>query len=153
MAWNLKQKAQDHIVLVLFGLITLLLLIVWRAVDPSVWDGVSAATPKRVLWALLGLESIAICLLSAALHKRTRKKKRVSGFGVIWDDDQHPMCPTCEVEMFIKHVEDTYDILQCPKCKIEIPLIGHDNRPLHLFAAKELIEAAKDHLSRTRISN
>jgi len=73
MAWNLKQKVQDHIVSIGLGLIVLLLLVVWKAVDPSVWDRASEAVPKRALWALLALELIAIIALAGSLINHRRK--------------------------------------------------------------------------------
>jgi len=93
MAWNLKQKVQDHIVSIGLGLIVLLLLVVWKAVDPSVWDRVSEAVPKRAPWALLALELIAIIALAGSLinHRRKGRQQIMESamhkrFGVLWDD-------------------------------------------------------------------
>ncbi len=135
MAWNLKQKAQDHIVSVGLALIVLLLLAVWRAIDPSVWDRVSEATPKRALWALLGLAGIAICLLVGALIDNLRKRKHVPSakkpfilYGVHWDDDDNPRCPVCECLMPTHHIEDDeraaseVEVLWCPRCKTTFSL-------------------------------
>ena len=143
MAWDLKQKAQDHIVSIVLGLIVLLLLVIWQGVPSSTWDRVSEATPKRVLWALLALESIAIIGLAVSLYKKVRKKRRLWGLGVVWDLDYlKPLCPTCDgdVTLFIKQVQDTHDILQCPKCKIEIPLVGDTNQHFHLYQAKDFVQ-------------
>jgi len=158
MAWNLKQKAQDHIVLVLFGLITLLLLIVWRAIDSSVWDRVSAATPKRALWALLGLAGIAIGLLIGALIDSRRKRKNVPlaprpapaappeprplrRFGLLWDENQNPLCPAdgTPLTFFTRHAADDSDILRCASCGSRVP-IHHDTAGnLQLANAKQMI--------------
>lgn len=143
MAWNLKQKAQDHIVLGLFALITLLSLIVWRAVPSSAWDKVSEATPKRALWALLGLALIAICLLGAALIDNKRKRKletpktvRFRIFGVHWDDQGNPLCPVCDCLMPIHHREMDGDVLWCPKCKTLFSLWGENGDRLTLEQGK-----------------
>ena len=124
MAWNLKQKAQDHIVSIGLGLIVLLLLVVWRAVPSSVWDTVSEAVPKRALWALVALELIAVCFLVGALIDNKRKRKpeipktlRFIIFGVHWDNQGNPRCPVCDCLMPIHHREDDGDVLWCPKCK------------------------------------
>jgi hypothetical protein len=147
MAWNLKQKAQDHIVLILFGLITLLLLVVWRAIDSSVWDRVSAATPKRALWALLGLAGIAICLLGGALIDNKRKRKletrktlRFRIFGVHWDDQGNPLCPVCDCLMPIHHREMAGDVLWCPRCKTLFSLWGDNGDRLTLEQGKAGLE-------------
>lgn len=143
MAWNLKQKAQDHIVLVLFGLITLLLLVVWRAIDSSVWDKVSEATPKRALWGLLGLASIAICLLVGALIDLRRKAKLAAVkpakpfrmYGVHWDKAANPVCPVCECLMPIHHQEGSnheIDVLWCPRCKTLFSLWDEDSKRVSL---------------------
>jgi hypothetical protein len=140
MAWNLKQKAQDNIVSIVIGLIVLLSLIVWRAVDPSVWDKVSEATPKRALWALLGLAAIAICLLAGALIDNWLQRRGLSRFGVRWDKKAKPLCPGCRSEMFISHAESTYDVLQCSKCKMEVPLVAENSQPHRFFTAKAEVE-------------
>lgn len=64
MDWltKLKEKAQEHSISIVFALIVLLSLVVWKAVPSEVWDRVSEVVPKRVLWALLGLLAIAAFL-------------------------------------------------------------------------------------------
>jgi len=128
MGWNLKQRAKDHIVKVAFGLIVLLLLVVWRAIPSSVWDRVSEATPKRALWALLALEGIVISLLSGALIDYRRKGKNTSAreyyrtYGLFWDEDLNPLCPVDRVLLSVseRHKEPISgfaESLKCPKCK------------------------------------
>jgi hypothetical protein len=146
MDWiaKLKEKAQDRIILGLFALIALLLLIVWRAVPSSVWDRVSEAVPKRALWALLGLEGIAICLLVGALIDNWHKKKQAASvrqvpfilFGVHWDSKNNPRCPVCECLMPIHHREDEIDILWCPRCKTLFSLWNDSGERLSLERAK-----------------
>lgn len=149
MAWNLKQKAQDNIVSIGLGLIVLLLLVVWKAVDPSVWDKVSEAVPKRALWALLALELITIIVLAGSLinHRRkSRQKEALDGvmhkrFGVLWDNKLNPHCPADQTLMRprVHQTNRDYDILMCPKCDHTYPLRREDMSSLRLPAAQALI--------------
>jgi len=153
MGWRetLTEKARDRIVTGLFALITLLLLAVWKAIDPSVWGRVSEVVPKRALWALVALELIVIGLLVGTLIDN-RKRKVVTvvepemhkQFGVLWDNELRPHCP---VDKTLLHLSGcviaegsrpAYDILQCPKCKAEIPLYDEDGHQT-LLSAKDLI--------------
>jgi hypothetical protein len=95
MSWlaKLKEQAQEHTILGLFALIGLLSLIVWRAVPSEVWDKVSEVTPKRALWALLGLLAIAAILEGAYVALLRRNLKLKPRFGVYWDRDLMPYCP------------------------------------------------------------
>jgi hypothetical protein len=152
MAWNLKQKAQDHIVSIGLGLIVLLLLIVWRAVPSSAWDTVSEATPKRALWALLGLAVIAISVLGGSLIDGYRKRRNIPiapapepayllMFGLLWDENQNPFCPADKLPLtfFMRHARDHYDILRCAGCGNRFP-IRHDLMGnLQLGNAKQMI--------------
>jgi hypothetical protein len=151
MAWNLKQKAQDHIVSIGLGLIVLLLLVVWRAVPSSAWDRVSEATPKRALWALLGLAGIAICLLSGALIDNWRKKaapktEYLKIHGLYWDKALNPLCPADETLLFVSDQTlamsgAIYDILKCPKCGNEISLRIDSHGLVTLSSMKNNIKA------------
>lgn len=150
MAWNLKQKAQDHIVSIGLGLIVLLLLIVWQAVPSSVWGKVSEATPKRALWALLGLAGITICLLGGALIDLKRKARLIAAnppksfrmYGVHWDKEANPLCPVCECLMPIHHQEGAnheIDVLWCPRCKTLFSLWDDNGERVSLEIAKRFI--------------
>lgn len=142
MAWSLKQKAQDHIVSISFGLVVLLLLVVWQAVPSSVWDRVSEAVPKRALWALLGLAGIAISVLTGALIDTKRKQSespkatRFRLFGVHWDSHANPLCPVCDCLMPIHHRENDGDVLWCPRCKTLFSLWRDDGGRLTLDQGK-----------------
>jgi hypothetical protein len=99
MSWSikLKEKAQEHTVSGLLGLIVLLSLIIWAAVPSELWNRISEAVPKRVLWALIGLEAIAICLSSAYIMtmRRELRSKMFWMCGVLWDKKHTPHCPSC----------------------------------------------------------
>lgn len=151
MAWNLKQKAQDHIVSIGLGLIVLLLLVVWGAIDSSVWGKVSAATPKRALWALLGLAGITICLLSGALIDGWRKTKAAAAskpeddlvplYGVLWNRYADPYCPVCRVLLnFHRFPSESH--LKCPKCKSSF-LLHKDGWPITHKIVKELFQKVR----------
>lgn len=156
MGWleKLKEKAQEHIILGLFGLIVLLLLIVWQAVPSTVWGKVSEVTPKRVLWALLGLESIVIVLETAYILSRRKRLGATSAtkynlaIGVFWDDDLHPLCPIDSTPLYIWSYTESpqpHNVLRCPKCSNRFPLRHDFYGYLTLFAAKETIH---DHRAR-----
>jgi hypothetical protein len=149
MGWNLKQRVKDHIVTVGLGLITLLLLIAFRAIPSSTWDRVSEATPKRALWALLGLALIAICLLSGALidnWRKTRRAEKRTMYGVRWDRAADPFCPVDDTLMHYRmtHANDGYDILKCPKCGGHFPL-RDEGRPLSLGGIQRYLKGEQDH--------
>lgn len=158
MAWNLKQKAQDHIVSIGLGLIVLLLLAVWRAVPSSAWDKVSEATPKRALWALLGLAGIAICFLVGALIDNRRKQKRALGlsdsnpqylesFGLLWDKWLNPLCPIDQ--SVLKHaaaypdMHGHSDLLICRICERRFWIDGERDGALSLVIAQQKIRNAR----------
>jgi hypothetical protein len=142
MGWNLKQKAQDHTVSIGLGLIVLLLLTVWQAVDPSVWGKVSEAVPKRALWALLALESITICLLVAyAVQIKRRTSNRLKPlFGVLWDKDAHPYCPVCSVLMHFNEPSIKLWKATCPKCKTVFTVIAQGGWLVTLEDVKQRLQ-------------
>lgn len=134
MGWikTAKEKGREHIILGLFGLIVLLLLVIWRAVPASAWDTVSEATPKRVLWALLGLAVIAIGVETALFLDYRRGSKHTPVpykprrlCGVLWDEDSSPLCTVCQTLLHLFYIvsgEDRDQALRCPKCKAEYTL-------------------------------
>jgi hypothetical protein len=135
MAWkdDLGKKAQEHIVLGLFGLITLLLLVIYRAIPSSAWDTVSEVIPKRVLWALIALEAIAIGLQAAFAidNRRTRKNTPQAPpplrmFGLLWDKEQNPLCPADQTPLsFLISPTPAFDLLKCAQCDSQFS-IHHD---------------------------
>lgn len=156
------QKARERIVLAVFALITLLLLVIWRAVPASVWDRVSEATPKRALWALLGLAAIAICVLTALFLQNRRKQKETAQhlaqaleppespapqylrmYGLLWDDDLNPCCPADETPLtfLMRSATGGFDILQCASCKARFPIHDDEVGNLTIGQAKESIRA------------
>jgi hypothetical protein len=153
MGWRetLTEKAREHIITILFGLIVLLLLVIWRAVPSSIWDGVSEAVPKPVLWALIALELIVIGLLTAFALDNRRKSKRaippsdesklMIAFGCLWDDSQNPLCPADKTLMYVAmHYKDEgYETIRCPKCKVRIPLRDDEDGLLTLAGARDVI--------------
>lgn len=95
MSWliELKRKGQEHVVKGLFAASLLLLGVIWAALPTEVWNTVSNATPKRVLWAALGLFVIIVILESAYVLNLKRKYKLKPRFGVLWDRALTPYCP------------------------------------------------------------
>jgi hypothetical protein len=154
MGWKdtLTEKARDRIVTGLFALITLLLLAIYRAMPAAVWDKVSEATPKRVLWALVALELIVIGLLAAfAIDERRKRKnappllseKTFRRFGVHWDEHQNPLCPVCEILLSLRAsvIENSApEYLQCPKCRNAYTLKSDHGAWISLALAKATVK-------------
>jgi len=159
---KIKELALENIVLAVFALITLLLLVIWQAVPSSVWATVSEATPKRALWALLGLEAIAICVLVALALDNRRKHKltptvdaptpeppRYFKFhGLFWDDDLNPVCPADRTLLFVagrsaRKSGGVYDTLRCPSCANIFPLRDRTG-VISLAEAQESIQSEID---------
>jgi hypothetical protein len=158
MGWKetLTEKTRDHIVTVLFGLIVLLLLVIWRAVPFAIWDKVLEVVPKQVLWALIALELIVIGLLTAfALDSRRKRKntpseqpqRPVRRFGIHWDDEFNPLCPVCEVLLHIFYPEGASgEVLRCPKCKAEYRLRNDDGEEFLLYDVKRYLNGTTTEL-------
>ncbi len=73
---KIKEKLLEHSVAAVLALIVLLLSVIWLAVPSEVWGKASEAVPKRVLWALLALELIAIIALTGSLINQKRKSRQ-----------------------------------------------------------------------------
>ena len=136
MAWNIKQKAQDHIVSTALALIAVLLLIVWQAVPAALWERISNATPKRLLWALLGLALIVAVVEAVYIVSKRAAKKRLA-FNVCWDHGLNPYCPVCDVQLYLRKDDQGVDVLICPKCKFRYGLRDDSYTRLSLLEAKQ----------------
>ena len=149
MGWNLKQQAQAHIVKVSIALLTLLLLVIWRAVPSTVWDRVSAVVPKPVLWALVALELIGIVGLVVALIDHRRKARRrarlVLCWGIYWDKSFNPYCGHDKTPLSFKsHALESGKagtILYCPACKSDTPIWDSIQGALTLAEAKQQLRS------------
>lgn len=70
---------EDHIVTIVFGLITILCLTIWQAIPSEVWVQVAAAIPKRALAAFIGLLLIALSTCLAYSFSLRWKLKNIRG--------------------------------------------------------------------------
>lgn len=149
MSWltKLKEKVQEHTILGLFALITLLSLIIWRAVPAEVWDRVSEVTPKRVLWALLGL--LAIVSMLGGAYIRNLRHQLASNlfwrFGVLWDKKQTPHCPACSKPLgryaaYIIVVSPQWGFM-CVQCNKVISMSDDEGNILTFKEAKALLNS------------
>jgi hypothetical protein len=167
MSWvtKLKEKAQDHLISGVFGLITLLFLIIWAAVPSEIWDKVPSAVPRKVLFALLGLALIAICLEAAYIFSLRKERKSLKEnletklffkFGALWDKDKTPYCPSCKnpLPQSLKgpyiavvgswsSVTPAKPVLECVQCNKTVTLIDDEGNTLLLKDAKEQLFLAK----------
>jgi len=134
---KLKDKAQEHAILGLFALIVLLSLIIWREVPSATWDKVSEVTPKPALWALTGLLVIATILQCAyilILHKKLTSKNTWR-FGILWDQDGAPRCPTCANFMG----SDDKDGFWCAHCNRYWTLTDDDGDLIDRIRARQIV--------------
>lgn len=80
MTWSkLKEKIEDHIVTIVFALITILCLTIWQAIPSEVWIQLGAAIPKRALAAFIGLLLIALSTSLAYNFSLRRKLRDIRG--------------------------------------------------------------------------
>lgn len=145
---KLKEKAEERTVSAVLALIVLLLLIVWRAVPSEVWDRVSEATPKRVLWALLGLVAITATLEWAYIVGLRRKNKLKPRFGVYWDRGLTPYCPACSKVLAYIHKPNAGGLsgtwgFKCVQCPSFIPLNDDSGQSIEITEARRLLSGDK----------
>jgi hypothetical protein len=145
---ELKKQAQENIVKVVFALLLLLLGVIWAAVPSETWGRVSAAVPKSVLWALLGLVVAALIAGVAYifyLRKKAKPKERFA-FGVYWDSVLNPLCPACKTPLSQSRRHLFYaigegiplpkPITECLKCDKHLPLFDDYGNSVTLSDAK-----------------
>src|ERR1044072_4139733 len=97
MSWlsELKEQARAHIISLITGLIMLLLGVIWAVIPAEIWGRVSAAIPKRALWATLALLALTLLLETAYIAHLRRESKLKPHFGVLWNKARVPHCPAC----------------------------------------------------------
>jgi len=149
------KKAREGVILGGFSLISFLLIAIFQAVPSSVWGRVSEATPKPVLWALLGLETIAIIglvpyvfyLRRSASHNLGRGSfplnlpDYIGMFGILWDKHRNACCPICKVLM--SPADMKIGVFKCPKCHRSFVLKDELGKPVNPMNAK--LEVAERH--------
>jgi uncharacterized membrane protein len=80
MTWTkLTEKIEDHIVTIVFALITILCLTIWQAIPSEVWIQLGAGIPKRALAAFIGLLLIALSTSLAYSFSLRRKLRNIRG--------------------------------------------------------------------------
>lgn len=78
MTWTkLKEKIEDHIVTIVFALITFLCLVIWQTVPSESWIQLGAVVPKRSLAALAGLLLIGLVTTIAYVFSLRRELKNI----------------------------------------------------------------------------
>lgn len=147
MGWieKIKEQAQEHTIKLCSGLLVLLLLVIWQALPPQVWERASAATPKPVLWALLGLAGIAILIEAAYIFELRRRLRLSPKFGVLWDKRSAPYCPSCSKPLGHYGYHQTDDDVYgrwgfwCIRCNRNVPMSDDEGNILELTEAKRLM--------------
>jgi hypothetical protein len=135
---KLREKAKEHAVALVFVLALLLLGVIWAAVPTEVWNRISAATPKRALWATIGLLALALLLESAYLLELRRKYRLKPRFGVYWDRSLTPYCPACsKMVAYVRH-SLTWGF-QCVQCDGFVPLNDDNGQGIEIADARALL--------------
>jgi hypothetical protein len=144
MDWQkIKEKATDHIVGLIFLLITFLFGLIWKAVPSETWTRLLAAIPTPALAASLALSLIGLATAIAYIFSLRRKQKRLEAdsaqlqapvkeqpadpfflpkFGVLWDEHIEPYCPLDRILLNWRGPVDAEHFTSqtgytCPKCK------------------------------------
>jgi hypothetical protein len=137
---KLKEKLEDRTIEILFALIGLLCLIIWRAVPSEVWERISGAVPTQALWAMIGLLLIVASAEAAyIIHLRRQKDTKLSlKFGAYWDKQNNVYCPSCQTLLQHRNRlnDDTVDF-RCIKCKDLIKLTDEKGYTIYFKEAKE----------------
>ncbi len=141
---KIKETLLEHIVLTALGVIGLLLLVIWRSVDPAVWVKILNAVPKQVLWAWLGLASIVAVLEGAYIFhlQRQATPKLLLHLGVLWDKKHNLYCPKDETPLFQSGrsgnvVGRGVEVFKCPKCDNQYTFKNDDGSLIYYKDAKE----------------
>ncbi len=137
-------------------LIGFLILVVWRETLFGKWEQIAGGLSKPALLAMLGLAVIAaaiegICIAYLVyLVYRARQatqtappiqaKKPTRAYGVHWDEDLFPLCPVCDVFLPIRFNDKRYEVLFCPKCKVDYILRDDYGERVSLVDAKLELE-------------
>src|SRR5437868_3725684 len=102
VAAKVKETLLENIVLTVLGVMGVLFLIIWKSVDPAIWTWISDTTPKKVLWAWIGLAGMLAVLEGAYIFHLRRKlhPKYISHLGVLWDKRHNLYCPKDETLLF-----------------------------------------------------
>ncbi|MDQ3819957.1 MAG: hypothetical protein M3362_20095 [Acidobacteriota bacterium] len=144
IAAKVKETVLEHIVLTAIGVMGLLFLIIWQSVDPAIWAWISDTTPKKVLWAWIGLAGMVVVLEGAyILHLRRKlRPKFVSHMGVLWDKQHKLYCPKDETLLFQSGrtgnvVGRGVEIFKCPKCDNESSFRNSDGLFIYYKDAEE----------------
>jgi hypothetical protein len=160
MSWTtkLKEIAQEHTLKGVLALLLLLLGVIWSAIPSEVWGKISAAIPKPVLWAVIGVLTVVTILESASIYISRKRLKRLRqttklfpNFGVLWDELNNPHCPSCK-NLLPQKLKERYGYdfaeskliatnplptLECLQCNKEITLIDDDGEVITLKNAKQ----------------
>lgn len=144
---KVKEKVAEHLTSSAIALLLVLSLIIYRAVSPATWKLIDDTIPKPVVWALLGITTVAIVgLLAYIFQLRKRlKKELIPRFGVYWSKKDHvPHCPACEKPL---SNYDHYNLAAsgmtwafiCLNCKAYEHLYDKDGKKIELKTAVELL--------------
>jgi hypothetical protein len=97
-----KEAVVEWTVFTTLALISLLALVLWSAVPSTVWEGISNAVEKKVLWAIIGLLSLVIIGETAYLIRNYLKARTLLHFygGALWNSNCELFCPKEETPLF-----------------------------------------------------
>lgn len=142
-----KETVVEYTVISVFALIGLLTIILWQAVPPTFWEGISNAIEKKVLWALIGLLFLiivgeSIYILQSYLQAKTTLRHYG---GVLWNSNSDIFCPKDETPLYLSgqtinedgSAKKTIEIFQCPKCDSNYILKDSEGKSISVTTAKK----------------
>lgn len=141
---KIKEQVAQHLVIAVLAPFLFLAGVLWSAIPYQVWDQLSGLTPKKALWALLGilvLTSLGLTAYVFVLRRRLKNKLRPM-YGVLWDREANAYCPGCNSAL-AAYQERAFGMLafRCTKCKTELPLRDDEGKDVTLLEAKRVLAA------------
>lgn len=132
-----KEKVLDHLANLVAGAVGVLLVIICKALAPDVIPLLSSPRMQKVLAPLLGISIILNILFGLCIWVIKPKPKFRVKYGVNWDRDLQPFCPTCENPMqWGDWVIGGFGLL-CTKCNQTIQLSGDDGKEILIGEARD----------------
>lgn len=138
---TLKESAIKQLISSIFGVLILLIGSLYLDIIPKIFQYLIPNVSKE---AILKIGTLAILLfflstaLSIILYCKLKNKLKPN-FGVHWDKDKEPYCPTCK-NLLSKYYFNKKTALKCNACKeITIKLFDDNGKELSLDEAIELL--------------
>jgi hypothetical protein len=141
---TIKENTIQLILSGLFAILGFLIGSIYSEAFQTILPTVLQEMSKTLILKML-LVAIIICVLLIALSFAIYfhfKTKLIPKFGVVWDKNKEPYCPTCEKPL-AKHLAKFEDNIiagiDCVKCKKSFTLLTDEGGRITLIEAKQLL--------------